>query len=267
MNTNGIQIGLELYSVRNEIRQNLEATLSKISAMGYNAVEFAGKMLYEPSRTAKALKDSGLYCSSAHVPFDSLFTSDEEFERTAEYHAIIENKYLILNPPIMSPRTPLPSLTEVLKLAEDINELALKLKQFGMYTGYHNHSKEFVKLPDSEKNSWQILYENTDSDVIIQLDTGNAISGNADIISELEYISDREIMIHLKPFSHERGFISVIGEQDDANDYERIFKFYGHNRRKKPYIIEFEGKDGLYPEFQAAELCITNLKERFGSYI
>jgi len=71
-------IGLQIYTVRAELRRDFEGTLAKVAAVGYKEVElafvgeFAGGYGRSAQQVRTALRNSGLSGVSAHVPFDSL---------------------------------------------------------------------------------------------------------------------------------------------------------------------------------------------------
>lgn len=263
MTTNKIPVGLELYSVRKTLAQDLEGTLDAVKGFGYDAVEFAGKPQYDAPRVAAALKASGLYCSSWHVPYDSLLTTEERFNETVEYHQTVGNKYLVI--PYLPPDW-MNSLEAIKKTAEKLNALSEKLAKYGMYTGYHNHTKEFTKLPDADLTVWSAIREYTNDNFIMQIDTGNALAGNADLNDELSKAAGRSQIVHIKPYSREKGFATMIGNPEDDNNYNFILNFCKEKGGTFIYIIEYECET-LYTDMQGVELCIKAFKEKFGDLL
>src|SRR5579859_5119869 len=62
----GLPIGLQLYTVRNEMGKDFDDTLQKVAAIGYKEVEFPGFYNRKASEIRKSLKAAGLACPSAH---------------------------------------------------------------------------------------------------------------------------------------------------------------------------------------------------------
>lgn len=260
MSVKKIPIGLELYSVRKTLAQDLEGTLEKVRGFGYDAVEFAGAPQYEATRVAKALADTGLYCSSAHVSYNSLLGSEESFNTTVEYNSVIGNKYLVIS---SMPHNMLETSDALKQTAEKMNALVEKLSKYGMFTGYHNHNFEFTEVPGTGKTIWSFLRENTAENFLMQIDTGNALKGGADLNSEISKAAGRSQIVHIKPYSYKNEFATMIGDPDDANDYEFIMKFCREKGGTFIYIIEYECET-LYTDMKGVELCISALKNKFG---
>jgi sugar phosphate isomerase/epimerase len=86
------------------------------------------------------------------------FKSDEEMEKAVEYNKIIGNKYLII-PGLPGEYTK--NKDTWLAAANKLNEIAAKLKKYGMYTGMHSHAAEFVKLEGTDDYPWDIIAKNT----------------------------------------------------------------------------------------------------------
>jgi len=177
-----IPIGLELYSVRHDLAEDVAGTLKAVAEMGYEGVEFAGSPQHSAQELRTILDDVGLVCCGWHTPFN--LVQDDTLEDTIEFNRIVGNQYIII------PGLP-GNLTQTRddwrKVADFFNQLVEKLAPHDMLTGYHNHSAEF-KLVDGEM-PWDTLFSNTGSGVVMQLDTGNAIHGGADILGYPQEIS------------------------------------------------------------------------------
>lgn len=68
-----------------------------------------------------------------------------------------------------------------------------------MVTGYHNHFTEFAPL-DGEM-PWDTFFGNTKKEVVMQLDTGNAMHGGADPVPFLKRYPGRALTVHLKEYA------------------------------------------------------------------
>ncbi|MCL2518916.1 MAG: sugar phosphate isomerase/epimerase [Oscillospiraceae bacterium] len=263
MSNKKIPVGLELYSVRNTLAKELEGTLAAVRSYGYVAVEFAGHPQYEAKRTAEALKANDLYCCSWHVPYDLLLTSDEVLKNTIEFHNIVGNKYLVI--PGM-PHEWMDSLDAIKATSEKLDKLSEKLAAHGMFTGYHNHTFEYTKLPGTDLTIWSALRENTNPNFIMQLDTGNALAGDADVNGELLKAAGRSQIIHLKPYSRKNGYATMIGNDDDDIDYNTILKFCKNEGGTHIYVIEYESAV-LYSDLDGVRIALASLNEKFGDLL
>lgn len=258
-----VTISLELYSVRKSLSADLEGTLQKVKSYGYEAVEFAGTPEFSSQRYAAALKEAGLWCSGWHFSYQSLLGTDEEFEATVKFHKEAGNKYIIIS---WMPEDMLNSYDSICKTAEKLNIVSAKLAPHGMFTGYHNHSAEFKILPENGKTIWSTLREKTTPDFIMQIDTGNAMSGGADVNAEILASEGRTQIIHLKPYSLKNGFETIIGDLGDDIDYNTILPFCKEKGGAKVYVIEYECET-LFTDFEGVRICIENLKSKFGGLL
>lgn len=73
----------------------------------------------------------------------------------------------------------------------------------------------------------------------------------------LKQYHDRDVLLHLKPWSYDRGFDVVLGETDDANDWERILK----PETKDCMWLLVESENTALPELENAERCMRGLKK------
>ena len=68
---------------------------------------------------------------------------------------------------------------------------------------------------------------------------------------------ERDMFLHLKPFSYRAGFDTVLGAEDDANDWSEIL-----NPQNKEYLwLLVESENEKLPEMKNAELCMQGLKK------
>ena len=135
-----------------------------------------------------------------------------------------------------------------------------------MSTGYHNHSAEFKIFPENGKTIWSTLREKTVPGFIMQLDTGNALNGGADVNAEILASAGRTQIIHLKPYSLANGYATIIGDLGDGIDYNTILPFCNEKGGIKVYVIEYECET-LFTELEGVRICIENLKSKFGGLL
>ena len=203
-----IPVALQLYSVRNEMAEDVPGTLKAVAQMGYEGVDFAGYHDTSAQDLRAMLDDLGLRMGGTHLQLDALL--GDELQRTIEFEQILGNPYLVV---ASVPEARRESRDAWLETCELLNSVAETLGPLGMYTGYHNHGWEFQQQFDGDY-AWDIVAQNTVDDVIMQLDTGNAMSGGGDPVELLERYPGRARTVHLKDWSADKPGQIVLGEGD-----------------------------------------------------
>ncbi|MBV9469496.1 MAG: sugar phosphate isomerase/epimerase [Abitibacteriaceae bacterium] len=244
-----IPIGLQLYSIREDAAKDLPGVLKAVAQMGYDGVEFAGYYGHSAQDIRKMLDDNGLKCCGTHTGLNTL--TGDELQRTVEFNKTLGNPYLIV-PGLPQERTN--SRAAWLETAQIFNDIAQKLESQEMQTGYHNHHTEFTPL-DGEM-PWDTFFGNTRQDVIMQLDTGNALHGAADPTPFLERYPGRAITVHLKEHSATNDK-ALIGEGDV--NWDVVFKLCEDKGNTKWYIVEQESY--AYPPLECVDRCLQKLRE------
>src|ERR1700690_1472644 len=93
-----IPVGLELYSVRNALKDDLMGTVRTVAQMGYQCVEFYAPYFdWSESQTKdmkKLLDDTGVRCFSTHNS-NSYFTA-ENLKKARDKNLILGSKYVIM---------------------------------------------------------------------------------------------------------------------------------------------------------------------------
>ncbi|MCS7220057.1 MAG: sugar phosphate isomerase/epimerase [Anaerolineae bacterium] len=243
-----IPIALQLYSVREECARDLPGTLAAIAKMGYEGVEFAGYYGYSAAELRKMLDDLGLKVAGTHISLDTLL--GDNLPKTIEFNRTLGNRFLIV-PGLPEERRN--SRAAWLQTARLFNEIAERVAPEGMLVGYHNHHIEFVPM-DGEL-PWDTFFSNTRQDVIMQLDTGNAMYGGADPVPFLERYPGRALTVHIKEFSRTNDK-ALIGEGDVRwNDVFRLCETVGGTQW---YIVEQESY--AYSPLECVDRCIKALK-------
>jgi sugar phosphate isomerase/epimerase len=251
-----VPIGLELYSVRHELEKDLRGTLRAVAAMGYEGVEFAGPPKHSAAELRSALEETGLTCCGWHTPF--ALVQDNTLDGTIALNQALGNKFVILP---SAPQEMRSSREGWLEFANFLDALARKLAPHGMQTGYHNHAIEFEAL-DGEA-PWDTIFGNTAKEVVMQLDTGNAARGGADVVAVLERYPGRANSVHLKPYTWSatkddprQGFKPVIGQ--DEMPWDDIFRVCETTGGTEWYVVEYESD--AYPPLEAVERCLRGLR-------
>ena len=244
-----IPVGLGLFSVRHALESDLEGTLKRVKAIGYEAVEFYG-MIYQDAapRLAAALKAADLKVVGWHTPIG--IYDDDKIENTIAFHKAIGNPNLVI-PGLPDEMTANAAAWH--KTAIRMGEIAKKLKSVGMTFGYHNHHTEYAPL-DNGECAWDIIA--SVPDLNLQLDNGNAAHGGADTLALINKYPGRSKTVHLKPYSKEKGFSTMIGEDDMP--WAETFAALESQNATDWALVEYE--DELYEAFEGVRLCFEALK-------
>jgi sugar phosphate isomerase/epimerase len=244
-----IPIALQLYSVRGDCANDLPGTLEAVAEMGYEGVDFAGYYDRSAEELREMLDDLGLKVAGTHIRLDTLL--GDELERTVEFEGTLGNKFLIV-PGLPEERRN--SRQAWLATAELFNDIAERLKPHGMKTGYHNHHIEFAPM-DGEM-PWDTFASNTNDDVVLQIDLGNALHGGADPVPFIEKYPGRSGTVHLKEYSATNDK-ALIGEGDVR--WDDVFRLCESIGGTEWYIVEQESY--AYPPLECVERCLEALKE------
>ena len=251
-----VPVGLELYSVRGELKKDLAGTVRAVAKMGYEVVEFYSPYLSwtpeEAKDVRKLLDDLGIKCLSTHNGAQSI--SAEGLPKAIELNRIIGSNAIILaSPPKVSGADGWKGFADQLAAAAE------KLRPEGMATGFHNHQSEWKAMEDG-KRPMDILAANTPKDVILQLDVGTTLEAGADPVAWIKANPGRIKSIHLKDWGkgEGRGYQVAFGEGDAP--WKGIFDAAESVGGIEFYLIEQEhaGADG---ELAMAQKCLANYRK------
>ena len=224
-----IPIGVQVYSVRQAAAKDTGAMLKAISEVGYKGVEFAGYYGHSAETLRKMMDDNGLVCCGTHTGVNTLL--GDEFKKTVEYNKILGNKYLVVPSGL---EHALETKDGARMTAYLFNELADKAAEHGMLVGYHAHAGDLKKVEDS--TPWDRFFSQTKKEVIMQIDTGNCLSGGGDPVELLKRYPGRATTVHLKTFGGDRE--TVLG--DDKVDWPAVFEACEAINATDWYIVEHE---------------------------
>src|SRR5204862_3440885 len=206
-NTKGNElVGIQLYSVRDDMGKDPLGTLQQLSAMGYKHVEHANYVNrkfygYTAAEFKKILDGLGIKMPSGHTVLGSQHwdTAKKEFtdlwKYTVEDAATMGQQYVIS-----------PSLNEayrkdkdgLLSFMEVFNKSGELCKKSGMKFGYHNHNFEFSTELNGKK-MYDIILQNTDPQLVIQqIDIGNMYGAGGRALEIIKQYPGRFASMHVK---------------------------------------------------------------------
>lgn len=179
--------GIQLYSVRDAMANDMAGTMQKIADLGYKYVEFAGFFGHTAEEVKEMLDKTGLICSGTHSPWTDLRPS--KIAETIAYHKTIGN------PDYIVPGADLSTLEKIEEFCAVINYAQPILAAEGIKLGYHNHSHEFKVMPWGSTIHGELERR---TNVHFEIDTFWAFNAGIDPIQTLARLKNRIHVIHLK---------------------------------------------------------------------
>lgn len=218
-------VGLQLYSVRQDMQKDPLGSLTMLAEMGYVYVEHASyrdrKFYgYTATELKKVLDDLGLKMISGHTVmrgehWDAARKDfSDSWKYTIEDAAILEQKYVVSPSMDESMRG---TYDDFMGYMEVFNKCGELCGRQGMKFGYHNHDFEFSESLNGKK-LFDIMMDAIDPDlVVIQLDIGNLYNGGAVALDVVKQYPGRFENVHVKdeiadPRGNGRYISTVLGE-------------------------------------------------------
>ncbi len=198
--------GIQLYSVRDEMKKDPLGTLRALADMGYQYVEHANYIDrkfygYNATEFKKILEGNGLKMLSGHTVMgkDHWDKTKKEFTDAWKYtvdDAATAGQEFVISPWLdESLRKTFDDMKAYMDVFNKSGELC---KKSGMRFGYHNHNFEFTTTLNGQK-VYDIILENTDPSLVVQqLDMGNLYGTGADAYDIVKKHPGRFISMHVK---------------------------------------------------------------------
>jgi len=239
-------IGLQLYTVRDAMRQDAAGTLAKVAGIGYNSVEaatYTGSQNFygmDAKVFSKLLKQNDLIMPSSHYRMGEEKVNGEEVKGTLlhEWNKAVDDaaevgiKYMVCA--FLSPRER-GSLDHYKYVAEQLNKAGETCKKSGIQLCYHNHNFEFEKQGD--KFPYDVLLNNTDEKLVkMEIDLYWIKKAGQDAIALFNEHPGRFPLWHVKDMDNtpEHAFTEV---GNGIIDFKEIFA-HAHTAGLKYFFVE-----------------------------
>ena len=187
-------IGIQLYTIREKLKEDFDGTMKKIAKIGFNSIETAGYSEgefygFSPKDFLKYSSDLGLKALSSHADVQ-WNTIDQMIEHTLEAGM----EYLV-KPWLSSDQRK--NIDDYKKLADEFNKIGEKCKKSGLRFAYHNHAFEFENIDG--QIPYDVLLENTEAEFLtMQLDTYWMIYGGYQPLDYFKKYPGRFELLHIK---------------------------------------------------------------------
>lgn len=262
-------IGLQLYTLRSEITKDLEGTIAKVAAIGFNSVElfgygngkFFGKT---PGEFSAILKKSNLKTPSGHYMMMNYLTKGDkdDMKTTVADAAKMGHDYIVVPYLLDNMRT---SLDDYKKLAEKLNEAAIEAKAAGMKLLYHNHNFEFKDWGEG-KTGFDVFVKETDASMVgFELDIYWVVRAGLDPVKIMQenpgrikawHVKDMEKKVEATDTTNGHQYFTEVGT--GIIDYKEIFKHKKESGMEYFYVEQDQVK---LPVFESITKSYGNIKK------
>jgi sugar phosphate isomerase/epimerase len=236
-------LSVQLYSVRQQIAEDLEGTLERLAALGFENVEPYGAFVVGSDEYAAALAATGLSAPSAHAGVLDLSDPSPAFEAAAAIGV-----RTIIDP---AHRTEdWESIGGIARIAERINRAAEQAREYGLTFGYHNHWWELESRPNGTP-ALELLAPRLDDSVVLEVDTYWVEVGGVDVLDLLGRLGDRVRFLHVKDGPKTRDVKAQLPAGEGDMDIPAVLAAAPEAMR----VLEFDDYEGDTVDGLAASLA------------
>ncbi len=231
------EIGIQLYTLRNQLKVDLKGTLKIVAQSGYKQVEPFG--FPNAKEMIKISKDLGLAVNSSHFNWESV--TEPEKKGVAPFSAISDLakdaglSHLVI--PYVHGRNR-KTLDDYKRLSENCNKAAAQAQKLDIQLAYHNHAFEFEPL-EGGKSGYDIFVKEFEPNMKFELDVFWAVVGGKNPVKLIKTLKGRVSQLHLKDLKKGMNLPNYGGIPNDA------FKELGSGMIDMEPIIEAAEKAGV----------------------
>ncbi len=257
-------VGLQLYTIRDAMSEDVPGSLKKVSDLGYKYLEPAsyadGKFYgYAPADFKKMVEDLGMEVVSSHAAVESTGITTENAKKMADDHAALGVKYCVQPWVNDEDRT----IEKFKKMIGDWNKVGQIMKNVGIQFGYHNHNFEFRPM-DGIVPYYDIFMPEMDPDLItMELDIYWATKAGQDPVEMFKKYPGRFQLAHFKDMTEKsEPFYDVIKTDitsvgSGLIDFKRIYA--ARETAGLKYFFVEDDNQGNGKPFEGIGTSIENL--------
>jgi len=221
------RIGIQLYSVRNDLPEDFEGTLEKLSEIGYTQVEtygfngdkFLDRITMKDLSTlvnGMGMSISSTHCGSRMLPEDTNDPAWDNWKKICTELKSGGGAWAVLS----SLPTRANSLDALQRITAQFNLMGEVCRQMGVKFAFHNHAEVFGRIEGEVALEYMI--KNTDPDLVFfQLDMGHTINGGGHILNLLKTYPKRIPLWHASDFN--AGIREYTGLGEGSVPYKLMF--------------------------------------------
>src|SRR2546423_1866162 len=224
------RVGIQLYTLRDDARRDLEGTLVNIAKAGYKDVELLSSMNnfgMPPARLRAILDQNGLRAPSTHVEANVI----DDLDRNIDIAKTLGHQYLIV---ASLPNAEHLGLDDYRRWADRFNEAGARALRSDMRLGFHDEAWDF--RPMDGTTPYDVFVQRTNpATVWLQLDTGNMAIGGKDPLEYMKRYGNRYWLFHIKD-------APALGADHDVElgkgiiDFKRLLAMVDHIDDKVLYV-------------------------------
>ncbi len=203
------RIGLQLYTVRNQMTEDKAKTLSLVAEAGYRQVELMS-IDSHAIEVARIARDNGLTVHSGFMDWKTIAMPDDKdvmnVETTIDLAERLGLRHIVFG---YIGRDQRDTADKCKTIVDRCNAMAEKVREAGMRMCYHNHSFEFEKFAGGDKTAFDIFVEHFDPQKMdFELDVFWVKIGGQDPIAMMRRLAGRITQVHLKDLKANMGTIN-----------------------------------------------------------
>jgi sugar phosphate isomerase/epimerase len=196
------QVGIQLYTVRNQLETDFRGTLQKLADIGYREFEFHSYFGNSPSDVKKMVADMGVSAPSAHMnPIEIRDKSQQFIDDAAE----AGHKFALV---AWLPPDQRATIDDYKMRAAEFNRYGEMCKKAGMRFAYHNHDFEFIDIDG--QTPWDVIFTETDPSLVeFELDMFWAVKAGKSVQEILARAPERYPLCHIKDMGENGDMVDV----------------------------------------------------------
>ena len=228
------RIGVQFYTIRDALTRDLDGSLARVAAIGYQEVELAGYRSHTVAEFRAALDRNGLVAPSTHIAMERV--RDELPQVLDEAHQL-GHKFVIC-PNIPDEKA---GLDGYRKAADVLNHAGEVAGRSGISIGYHNHESELA--PIGGVRPYDVMLDRTDPKLVaMEMDIYWLVKGGGDPLAYFRKYPGRFRMVHVKDMDGSRAKTMVdVGK--GVIDWKAIFAQSGEAGIEHYFVEHDDARD------------------------
>ena len=222
-NPYGKPVGLQLYTLRDQLEKDVAGTIQQVAKVGYKDVEIYSLYRKSSAEFAKILGDNRITASSGHYMLKDVKTNWDQKVEDAKQLGLRYMVNAILQPDEHK------SFDDYKRLVDVFNNAGETTHKAGIQFCYHNHNFEFTKYGDT--TAYDYLLKSVDPKLVkFEMDCFWVTHAGADPVAYFKGYPGRFPLLHIKDMkdkpapSHEldarMGLFAPVGQ--GTIDWKRI---------------------------------------------
>lgn len=245
------RVGVQLYTVRDEMAKSVDATLAKVASIGYKEVEFAGYYGKKPAEVAAQLKATGLLAPSSHISLDEI---RNRWPETLDLASTIGHQYLVCAYIVDKERT----LDGFKKIAHEFNVAGEKARAHNITFAYHNHDFEFVPVGEGKDRilPYEYLLKTCDPKLVkMEMDLYWTNKAKQDPLQYFAKYPGRFHLVHVKDMAAD-GSMTAVGSGQLP-----FAKYFAKSSEAgiKHYFVEHDQPGDAYASIESSYKHLSKL--------